>query len=321
MTRISAWLLVAGWVVSFPPSLLPFLSKDQVGTSSGHFLKLGAGARASAMGGAAVASVYDATSLYWNVAGLALVRRPSVSAMFSSHVDTLDYGYMAYAAPLKSFGGTAGMDVTYVSYGSIARTDVSDADLGSFSPRDLSVSFGYARALGPTRAGASLKYISSKVDRSASTFALNAGAQHRFGKRLQIGIAAENLGPGLKFDKERSPLPAAVRAGAAWAAVSGLLLEADVTLPRDDQPILSAGLDLRVFASEAFSLFVRTGYNSRTLHVQGFAGPAYGFGVFWGSWVVDYAFAPLGDLGQSHRLSLSLKWGNSANHKGSRYAD
>ena len=53
------------------------------GTTGGIGLKLPAGARPTAMGGAFVGKADDLNALYWNPAGLALVRSPELSLMHS----------------------------------------------------------------------------------------------------------------------------------------------------------------------------------------------------------------------------------------------
>ena len=45
------------------------LSKNDIGTTAGQFLKLGMGGKAAAMGDAVVAGVSDSTSIIWNPAG------------------------------------------------------------------------------------------------------------------------------------------------------------------------------------------------------------------------------------------------------------
>ena len=50
--------------------LFPTLGGQRAGISTAQFLKIGVGGRASAMGDAFVAVANDASSLYWNPAGL-----------------------------------------------------------------------------------------------------------------------------------------------------------------------------------------------------------------------------------------------------------
>ena len=50
--------------------LLPVLGAQRAGTATAQFLKIGVGARATAMGDAFVAVANDASALYWNPAGI-----------------------------------------------------------------------------------------------------------------------------------------------------------------------------------------------------------------------------------------------------------
>ena len=50
--------------------LFPVLGGQRAGISTAQFLKIGVGARASAMGEAFIAVSNDASALYWNAAGI-----------------------------------------------------------------------------------------------------------------------------------------------------------------------------------------------------------------------------------------------------------
>lgn len=50
-------------------------SVSKTGTTSGQFLRIPVGARASGMGGAVTADVTDASAMFWNPAGLANVEK------------------------------------------------------------------------------------------------------------------------------------------------------------------------------------------------------------------------------------------------------
>ncbi len=65
-------ILISLVLMTLPASaqLLPTLGAQRVGTSAAQFLKIGAGARAEALGQAYVAISNDASALFWNPAGL-----------------------------------------------------------------------------------------------------------------------------------------------------------------------------------------------------------------------------------------------------------
>ena len=72
-------------------------TNDNVATSVAHFLKIGVGGRAEAMGGAFTAQADDASSLYWNPAGLAVMASPQV--MFSQTNWITDINHVSLALP------------------------------------------------------------------------------------------------------------------------------------------------------------------------------------------------------------------------------
>ena len=52
----------------------------------------------------------------------------------------------------------------------------------------------------------------------------------------------------------------------------------------------------------------RAGYNTRTKDMTGLVGLSAGLGVAYGSYGVDYAFVPFGDLGTTHRISTGANF-------------
>jgi len=78
-----------------------FLASGQAGAEkyAGEPFSLGVGARALGMGGATIAGPFDATSAYWNPAGLSYIRGRQIQFM---HAETfgslLNHDYIGYAA-------------------------------------------------------------------------------------------------------------------------------------------------------------------------------------------------------------------------------
>lgn len=74
-----------------------------------EFLNIGVGARAMAMGGAFCAVADDATSSYWNPAGLRLLRSREIGVMHSEQfAHEVKYDYLVFGSPAKteSFGAS-----------------------------------------------------------------------------------------------------------------------------------------------------------------------------------------------------------------------
>lgn len=291
------------------------LSKSDAGTSSADFLKLGVGARSVAMAGAVSGSVSDPTALSWNPAGLAFLSRYAVSTQYASYLGEASYQHLGFAMPSPAARGTLGFELLTMSLGSIARADAAGNDQGSFSPYNLAFAGGYARAVGPLRAGAAARFIQSRIVGSASTLALDLGARLSPLPGLQLGAALKHLGPGLKFGS-RDPLPTTLQGGAAWQAREALLLAADVSFPRDNVPALHLGAEGRLYRTPVATLLWRAGYGTRGLDVPGIAGLGFGLGSAFEAkgarFGIDYAVAPAGELGVTHLISLSYSWGGAA---------
>ncbi|MBI5242746.1 MAG: hypothetical protein HY922_03555, partial [Elusimicrobia bacterium] len=122
---------------------------------------------------------------------------------------------------------------------------------------------------------------------------------------LALGLAVQNIGPTVKFQQASENLPLNIRMGGAYAFTVGRqksALALDVTKERSEGALIGFGAETIV----AKALALRLGYNTRNA-----AGPGVSVGVWWllSNFSFDYAFVPFGDLGNAHRLSVTLRWG------------
>ena len=92
------------------------------GTTGADFLTIPVGARATAMGNAITASVDDATSVYWNPAGLASMEQGAVTLEYAEWLVGVDFNFLSISIPVRSGAFAIGltsmrtpdMDVTTV---------------------------------------------------------------------------------------------------------------------------------------------------------------------------------------------------------------
>lgn len=333
------WLRLSG-VLFFALILYPLafsLSADaariypSAGTTSAAFLKIGAGARASAMAGAYTALSDDPYALYWNPAGLAY---PAVKTLAFTHNDYFEglkqeyFGFVAPGEKIRFLGGgkikngNLGLGLNYFytpkdlerrsgSFENDPLNPISPVE-GKFKAYDLAFSIGYGYNLdGGLRLGGALKFIRQSIDaESGNTAALDLGALYDFGwldRRFTAGFAVQNLGPGVKFDEKRFPLPLTFRAGLSHRIhEKGPLVSMDLSKPIDNYPSLALGLEHPL----SDKLYLRTGYRCRQYgnELGAASGFAAGLGLNYRQFSFDYAFSPFGDLGAAHRLSLSFRF-------------
>lgn len=300
-----------------------------IATTGAGFLNLGMGARPIAMGGAYSAVADDASAVYWNPAGLVRSEGASFMFMHASYLSGISFDYFSFASSKgdSAFGGSLG----YLDAGSIDRTDTSGNPLGSYQPRDYYGTLSYASDLevvgaqkGRFSAGVSAKFLSSTITKKAGTVAFDAGLTGKvelYGVPLRLGFVAQNVGPGLKYEKERDPLPTTYKLGGAFNVSGNLLFSAELAAPRGNAPYLSLGTEHAAYSSDNISVLLRAGMNTLTLSdISGLNGISAGLGLAFSRMSVDYAVTLFGELGMTHRLSMTLKFAGSQAKPSSKQA-
>lgn len=180
---------------------------DFSGTSAANFLKIGVGARITAMGDAAIASVSDATAMYWNVG--AITRAEGNGSIAISSQDWLVDTRLSYIAAVMHFGsfGSLGLDLAYLDYGKIEETTIYDQDGTGryFESNDVAIGLGYARSLTHNfSVGVKVKYISETLANvTASAFGFDVGAVFRttfFNNNMRLAASLSNFGSKMRFE-------------------------------------------------------------------------------------------------------------------------
>jgi hypothetical protein len=310
MRRFLALILL----LAAPAGAANFTSSAR-GTTTAQFLELGVGARAVAMGEAYSAVADDASAMYWNPAALTNIRKRSATQMHAAYIGSSYFDYSAYGQNLGS-KGAFGAGLQYFSAGGITQTDATGTDVGSINPYDLAISLGYAyklegSVLQPVNGfsiGLAGKFIQSRILTTAQTEAADFGvlSPPYFNERLQMAFTATNLGGTMKFDADKENLPLTLKLGSSYKITDHWLTALDVSFPRNDNPYGALGTEYQLVTSGSWKMSGRTGFNSQTIgSVDGFTGVSFGFGIGNSLLAMDYAFVPLGGIGQSNRISLT----------------
>ncbi|HXC64948.1 MAG TPA: hypothetical protein VNZ67_11360, partial [bacterium] len=211
---------------------------------------------------------------------------------------------------LVSADEAVGVDLSYVSLPQQSST-VADAGspqgfdtIGSFNPYNLAASAALAWQVGwGVRAGALLDITSQSFDgKSAMGVSFDLGVQRDlFIEDLQGGFAVQNMGLPIPLVDEKFALPMVMRCGLSYNVRHRALLSLDVDLPNDNSLIVAAGLEVPI--NDSFCL--RGGYR-----MDGIFNPmSLGFGFKLPVADLDASWVPMGELGQTFRLSLGVTWG------------
>ena len=316
---------------------------SKVGTTSAPFLEIEAGARAIGMGGAFVAVANDASSIYWNPAGMAKLSMNEVILNHTEWIAGINYDFAGIVLKIDD-ANAVGISYTGVNLGKDmeVRTILEPEGTGElFSVGDIALGLSYARNLTDRFSiGFTGKYIQQTIyHMSADAFALDIGTL--FKTRLNgmtIGMSISNFGSKMQMkgkdtlvkhdidenkegnndrisahlDTDAWSLPLLLRIGAAMDVVnnnySRLTISADAMHPSDNLESINVGCE---FSIKEF-LFLRGGYTNLFL-VDGEESFAAGFGINYNiagfaTLKVDYAFSDFGILSNVHRFSMGLQF-------------
>jgi hypothetical protein len=311
-------LLAAGAVAVFALSAgASDFGRAAAGTAGAEFLLLDTSARGIAMGGAYSAATNDASSLYWNPAGLSQVPRLSATFLHAQYIAGVTYNATSVARRINDSSVLA-FGVRYLDYGAITRTDVNGLSKGEFHPRAYLAELGWGQSIYDlsdsevdVAMGVTVKYLHTDLLEHAHGYGGDFGVHSRFygtAQTYDVSVVLQNLGVGQRFDKVRDTLPTRLRFGGGVRVIKPLLLTIEGIAPINNSPYGAAGMEYTVDIQKNMQGAVRAGLNTLTYDSLGMTSILnFGFGVKLSDLSFDYSFAPAGELGgQMHRVSVSF---------------
>lgn len=289
------------------------------GTGAADFLKIPVGARETSLGGALTAAADNASSVYYNPAGLALLQNPEISLTQNKFVEGITQQWFASAYPYRS--GAFGLGVNYLSIPPFAAYDSSDHRTGSVSAYSMAMYLAYGgslpldyRFLQALSYGASLKYISERLDTEKGRgYGLDLGLLAVTAiEDLRFGAGVENAASSrIVFIERGARPPVKFRTGAMYKfRLSNELatqLSLDYAFWSDRPGYVSAGMENLL--NDEFA--VRIGYSAFSDISNGLNfGLGFDSSRYTGRSIsVDYSFGATYDFGDIHKLSVAYKFG------------
>jgi len=304
-------------VFLFSAFYLPFKALA-AGTNGADFLNIGIGARPIAMGGAYAGLADDVNSMYWNPAGLNNIKGRELSGNYIMWLEGISCGQLSYVQSREG-KSTIGVGINYLTTGSIEQTEIDTnnsyvATGKTFSSQDMAVNVSMGKQIGEdTLGGISLKMIQSSIEaESANTYAADAGVLIdliNYDFPFMLGISVQNLGAGIKYMQDSESLPMSYRAGLSYIY---LVDKSDdkVNFAFDISKAGSSDMTLHLGAEYLMgkTMALRAGYR-KAGGSESLAGLSGGFGYKDVSGIgIDYAWVPYGDLGVTHRISITNRF-------------
>ncbi|MDD5688352.1 MAG: PorV/PorQ family protein [Elusimicrobia bacterium] len=284
-----------------------------VGTTGAQFLKVGMGARPLAMGGAYIAVADDVNAIYYNPASLTRLENNELTATYLKYFEDVNAGFIGYGGRIGK-NHYVGAGLTYLQVKDMERRDENEVDLGNFGATDIALFINYSRKdiankiLEGLSVGGGLKVISEKIDNEkAFTVALDISGYYPADDKLSFAMNIQNISYGIKFINDTDPLPLNIKLGGAYKIIEGLTVACDIDeYVIDSKQYASIGAEYWIKKMIALRSGYRFGYDTTSLGgIVGF-GAGAGFRM-WG-FIVDYAFVPFGELGDTHRISFGAKF-------------
>ncbi|MFH0778801.1 MAG: PorV/PorQ family protein, partial [Candidatus Eisenbacteria bacterium] len=279
------------------------------GTTGASFLTLGSGARIEAVAGCGTALACGVDALYWNPAAIGMNSRSEFSFSHAALFADIGYEHIGYVYPLTN-ATCLGVSSSILHTGGIPRTFEDPYGLyretdGSFSYTAMATSLTAGKYAGQgIYVGGSVKFVyEDNANEAAAGLAFDVSGLYISRSGVwSMGVAARNLGSGLKAREVTEPLPSQVGIGGALAlADSCFLASVEATLTPDAGTRFSWGVEQRVRGM----LFLRGGYitsTDRTAH-RGFT---VGAGIALKGFSIDYSTSDFQELGLVHRFTLGV---------------
>ena len=265
-------------------------------------------ARDLALGSAFTGIADDSSAIFFNSAGLSGLKSPELSLNHNSYFAGTFQETLVAGFPAGDLGGLA-FALNYINWGSLDLRDDAGASQGGYNDSDVGFTVAWGREWAPGfSAGLALRALQQKVvDDLYSSLAADLGLLWVPGKNFRLGLAYLNLGTpvaGSGLEQEMraggsvlfqlSPRVTLLTAlSGTWDPGNGLAgAQAGAECALDRQWTLRAGYQAPF-------------YNDQ---IGGFTHFSAGAGARFADLALDYAYLPFGDLGASHRISLTYQF-------------
>ncbi|MGN6267269.1 MAG: type IX secretion system outer membrane channel protein PorV [Ginsengibacter sp.] len=240
LLKLTAIIMLIGATVSLKAQSA---NPINVVTTAVPFLRISPDARSGGMGDVGIATIPDASSIFWNLSKIPFAKDQSALVLtYTPWLKGLDLNdvYLISAAGYHQIDDMQAISgsVRYFSLGNIQFTDNRGNDLQTYRPREFAVDAGYSRKLSDrVGLGISLRYINSNLasgqSASGSTYKTGTavagdlslfsdGSEGGTVSGFNWGVAISNLGSKISYTndaQEKDFIPANLGLGAAYVNV------------------------------------------------------------------------------------------------------
>jgi hypothetical protein len=270
---------------------------------------LGASARADAMGSAFTGVADDPSAVFFNSAGLSGLSNSRLSLNHNSYLGGSFEETFLVGLPAGDLGGFGGA-IQYVFWGGLEARDALGVSQGTFEDNDVALSIGWGREWGKSFSlGAALHGTQQKVVNSLYTaLSGDVGLLWIPLPDLRLGLVYSGFGTMVAGQTLASDLKGGTSYRIHMGGDKSLLLAFSGFYEPNGVSRLEGGME----GGYRNNLFLRAGYQIPLAdnQVGGFDNFTAGAGIHFDAITFDYAYVPYGELGTSHRVSLTYDFPN-----------
>lgn len=303
---LGALTLVAAWAAS------PTEGRAQSAEHGPLVLEMPASTRGLALGGAFYTVGNDSDAVFHNpalIGGNGIVggamQRFGTASLLSAVSGAADWSSASVAVGVQTLGyGVPDRGAGVLSHD--ARSLFTNGKTGT---AEVAVSVGYAREVRGIRAGITGKLVDQRLGgHHDATGAVDLGVAVGAGP-ARLGLAVQNLGPGLTLGEVEVPLPVRVTAGGSTPAIPVGPLDlgwtAAVSREADGAVVPGAGMEIAYWPVRGRTFTARVGVRRPP---DGFGHPVTFGGAFNGDRLaIDYAWQRYDGAETAHRFGLSWR--------------
>ena len=306
-----------------------------LGTAGAQFLEIPVGARAAALAGAFVGLSDDASSVFWNPAGITRVNSQAAHFSYMRWFDMFDFNAASFVVNWEDVGSFAASFIIFNMDEMEITTEWEPNGTGMFfDAQDLAIGLTYARMLTDKfSVGITAKYIQQRIwNETASGVAFDIGTQYKLDfQNFTIAMRMNNFGPDLQYDGEdlnvthdtddsvplnrltparlitdAYPLPLCFQVGIALDIYTSTFVKVrtalDAVHPNDNRERINVGTEFSFFDR----LFLRGGYKYNYDDEDFTFGAGANLPLSGTVVDFDYAYSLYDILPSVHRISLGI---------------
>lgn len=250
-------------------------------------------------------------SLTYNPAGLYAMPRLQLGVSQIEWFDDTSFSYLGLGLP-RGDGGLA-LGLAYFDKGSVAGKDWQGTDIADADAYDFGFIGGYGfhvPNICALKGGVSGHVIQASLDDvGATAIGVNMGLLYGLmDDQVHVGVAVRNLGTKLEFLEGEDEQALTFAGGVSYMTLPeqipnvDVMVAADAFMPKDQSVQFGVGGEVWVVETLALRAGYRTGSE--------FGNLGFGAGFRYGDFQLDYTYADYEDLLATHRISLTMGFGD-----------